>query len=445
MQHLRRVSLFAFLAVLLFAARPEHGAGWRTSGREQSASDGRIPGDRAKHLTALGVDRWHRQGHRGNGITVAILDSGFRGHREFFGKGLPNKVTTRSFRADGNLEARDSQHGILCAEIVHAIAPEAKLLLANWDAERPESFLDAISWAKSEGARVVSCSLIMPTWSDGGGGGRIHEELAKVVGAGSGADDILFVACAGNTAQRHWSGTFTPDDDGRHQWSPGKTRNVLTPWGEESVAVEAYGATKAPLELLVLDADSHREVAKSRMESLRVEGRLSLRERCSVAEDSACHSQAAARFTPTPGHTYEVEVQGESAPSNFHVVALGGNLACGNREGSIPFPGDGACVVSVAAIDSEGMRAPYSSCGYKGDRSKPDLAAPVPFPCSCRAQPFSGTSAAAPQVAGLAALWRARHPQATALEARTALHKAAQDLGPPGHDPETGHGQARLP
>src|SRR5438093_8749489 len=79
---------------------------------------------RLAHLAKLGVDRWHQEGFRGQGVKIAVLDSGFRGYRNFLGKGLPAKVTARSFRADGNLEARDSQHGILCGEVLHALAPD---------------------------------------------------------------------------------------------------------------------------------------------------------------------------------------------------------------------------------------------------------------------------------------------------------------------------------
>src|SRR5262245_40813347 len=119
---------------------------------------------RAHHLERLGVDRWHATGQRGGGLKVAVLDSGFAGYRDRLGKALPRRVTVRSFRSDGNLEAKDSQHGILCGEVIHALAPEADLLFANWEPQHPDQFLDAVRWAIEEGAHVLSCSIIMPTW-----------------------------------------------------------------------------------------------------------------------------------------------------------------------------------------------------------------------------------------------------------------------------------------
>src|SRR5205823_2698255 len=140
--------------------------------------------ERQACLARLGVDRWHAQRFRGKGITIAILDSGFRDYRAFLGKGLPDRISVQSFRADKNLGARDSQHGILCGEVIHAIAPEAELLFANWEADRPETFLEAVRWARQQGARLLSCSVIMPSWSDGEGGGAVHERLAGVLGSG---------------------------------------------------------------------------------------------------------------------------------------------------------------------------------------------------------------------------------------------------------------------
>src|SRR5262249_2852706 len=67
-----------------------------------------------QHPDRAGVGPWHAAAHRGQGVKVAILDTGFRGYRAHLGGALPDRVTARSFRKDGNLEARNSQHGILC-------------------------------------------------------------------------------------------------------------------------------------------------------------------------------------------------------------------------------------------------------------------------------------------------------------------------------------------
>jgi subtilisin family serine protease len=390
---------------------------------------------RQQHLARLGVDRWHASGFRGQGVKVAVLDSGFRGYRQFLGKALPARVTVRSFRDDGNLEARDSQHGILCAEVLHALAPDADLLLANWEPDRPESFLAAARWAREQGARVLSCSLIMPSWSDGEGGGRVNEELAQVVGAGADRGDLLCFASAGNTAHRHWCGAFQPDAAGFHQWRPGRTANVITPWETDRVSVELYGPGAARYDVVVRDA---------------VTGKLAGRQVLRAQGRNRAAGCVVVRFLPQHRHTYEVHVRcqrGAATPPGeaFHLVVLGGGLSCTTSKGSIPCPADCRAAYAVGAVDAEGKRQHYSSCGPNSPLPKPDFVAEVPFPSLWRSRPFAGTSAAAPQAAGLAALWWSRHPGWTAKQVSHALRAAAVDLGPPGHDWETGYGRLALP
>ncbi len=393
-----------------------------------SEADSSVTLERSRHLQRLGVDRWHLAGHRGRGLKVAILDSGFCGYRAHLGKALPLKVLTRSFRSDGNLEARDSQHGILCGEIVHALAPEAELLFANWEANHPQQFLEAVRWARQQGARVVSCSLIMPTWSDAEGNGRIHTELTRLLGDGSHHEDLLCFACAGNTAERHWSGKFLDAGQGDyHLWRPGCVENPVQPWGNERVSVELCGARGGDFEVLVFDSTTQLLVDRA------------------VARDQERERSAAVRFYPKPGHSYNVRlrrVAGEAG--SFHLFVLGGGLRHVTSNGSIAFPGDGPEVVTVGAVDADGRRASYSSCGPNSRSLKPDLVAMVPFVSSWRARPFAGTSAAAPQAAGLAALLWSRHPDWNAQQVRQKLTEAALDLGPRGHDWETGHGLVRL-
>jgi subtilisin family serine protease len=383
---------------------------------------------RAQILTQLGVDRWHQLGYRGRGVKVAVLDSGFRGYRAHLGKTLPAKVMVRSFRTDGNLEARNSQHGILCAEVVHALAPDAQLLFANWDSDRSDQFLAAARWARQQGARVISCSLIMPSWSDGEGGGRIDETLAQILGSGRESGDPLCFASAGNTAQRHWCGQFHDGGAGLHEWEPGQVANILTPWGHERISVEMCWQPGASYEVAVLEAASGRMVARSQI-------RLGRKRCCAVA-----------RFQPSPWHTYQVRVRRlKGTAGRFHLVVLGGCLAHATARGSIPCPADCPAVLAVGAVDAAGHRVCYSSCGPNSRRPKPDFVAPVPFPSAWRDRPFTGTSAAAPQAAALAALWLSRFPAWKAEQVRAAMQAAALDLGPAGHDYETGYGLIRLP
>ncbi len=387
---------------------------------------------RRQAFARIGLDKWHEAGQRGQGVKVAVLDSGFHEYRSMLGKALPANVTVKSFRRDGNFDTAESQHGILCGEVIHAMAPDAELMLVNWETDRPATFLQAARWAIDQGAKVLSCSLIMPSWSDGEGGGGINEELAKTVAGGRAGQGALFFASAGNLAQRHWAGPVRPDRAGFHQWAPGNRNNLLTPWGEERVSVELYGPACAGLELLVFDALTAKEIGQCRAST---EG-----------SPSGCPC-AVVRFQPRPGSRYVVRLRCDDAKNTnaFHLAALGAGLEHSTSAGSLTFPADCRGAVAVGAVDSGGKRLSYSSCGPNSGLPKPDYVAEVPFPSLWRDRPFAGTSAAAPQAAALATLVWARHPDWTANQVNESLRQASSDLGPLGHDWETGHGLLRLP
>jgi len=407
--------------------------------------------DQANHLAFLGVDRWQLTGYRGQGIKIAILDTGFRGYHDYLGKTLPARVVTHCFRDDGDFEGKNSQHGILCAEVVHALAPEAELLLTTWEPDSSQRFLESVRWAKEAGARIISCSVLMPSWSDGDGGGDFHQKLRRILQSGtdspedalrsasqpnvgpasrlngSESTNALFFACAGNTALRHWTGRFHAGADGFHEWQPGQTINNLRPWSSDRVSVELYGPAATQYEITVRDENGE-EVSRSKP----------------VAGTNG--SSIAARFLPQPQSTYQVQVRlRKGKPGNFHLVVLGGTLSTVTSQGSVACPADGPEVIAVGAVTRAGNRLDYSSCGLDTHALKPDLVAPVPFPTTVRAQPFTGTSAAAPQAAAVAALLWSRHPQWIAEQIRNVLTKSARDVGPPGPDCETGFGMIALP
>jgi Subtilase family len=384
--------------------------------------------DRPTHLALLGVDRWHAAGFRGKGIRVAVLDSGFRGYREHLGQALPERITVCSFRRDGDLEAKDSRHGILCGEVVHAIAPEAELLFANWEPDEPETFLSAVRWARQQGAQLITCSVIMPGWSDGQGGGGVHANLSRIMGDGTRPGDALGFAAAGNVAERHWSGAFHDDRRHFHQWEPGRTDNLLVPWGSLPVSVELTHPATAAYRVWVLDAADRSAVGQT----------------CRLPANGV--GGCAVRFQPAVGHRYVIRVeQVAGSMGELRLVVLGGALELHSAKGSVVFPADGSSMLAVGAVDRAGRRQTYSGCGGGSSLAlKPDCVAPAPFATAIRSVPFSGTSAAAPQAAGLAALLWSKHPHWTAAQVREALRKSCVDVGEPGPDFDTGYGLIHL-
>lgn len=110
---------------------------------------------------------------------------------------------------------------------------------------------------------------------------------------------------------------------------------------------------------------------------------------------------------------------------------------------------------AVGAVDRGDIVGSFSSRGPSScdpDQIKPELVAPgVGIRSSFKGSSYTsmtGTSMAAPYIAGLVALMRQYNPDATVEEIKTALMQSAVDLGPQGEDNAYGHGlpdASRLP
>lgn len=127
--------------------------------------------------------------------------------------------------------------------------------------------------------------------------------------------------------------------------------------------------------------------------------------------------------------------------------------AAGNRgEERAHFPASYESVISVAAVDRDETRAPFSNYGENVELAAPGVGvrstAPMDGCLSCDDPVYTamdGTSMAAPHVSGVAALVWGAQPDATNEDIRDVLAASARELGPPGRDPYHGHGLVRAP
>lgn len=122
------------------------------------------------------------------------------------------------------------------------------------------------------------------------------------------------------------------------------------------------------------------------------------------------------------------------------MVAAAGNWA----SESISYPAALKDVIAVAATNNKDELSDFSSYGPEIDISAPgeDIFSTYwdPFKGSSYREE-SGTSMAAPMVAGAAALLLSKNPKLTAEEVREILEASAYDLGKQGWDPKFGHGR----
>ena len=118
--------------------------------------------------------------------------------------------------------------------------------------------------------------------------------------------------------------------------------------------------------------------------------------------------------------------------------------AAGNSATALPsYPAAYDAVIGVSATDWDGNTAWFSNFGQSADIAAPGysiVSTALKSTASYAYARSTGTSIAAPMVAGAAALVRAHRPAFSGRDVTDALLTSARDAGLPGHDPTYGAG-----
>jgi subtilisin family serine protease len=143
---------------------------------------------------------------------------------------------------------------------------------------------------------------------------------------------------------------------------------------------------------------------------------------------------------PTTSQTLEAAIA-YAVDRGVVVVAAGGNFSAEMAF----YPAALSGVIGVGATTSQDTHWRRSNSGSHIDLTAPgDLIYSAYHLADNTLQGYtymSGTSMATPFVSGLAGLALSLQPSLTPVEVSAALAAGADDLGPPGWDPEFGHGR----
>lgn len=387
-------------------------------------------------VATIGADKWQAAGFKGRGIKVGIIDGGFKGYRAGLGTTLPPaaQVTFRSFTL--NKDEGSETHGVAVAEIVHSLAPEASLLLASIEDEL--GFAQAVDWLLENKVQIIQISLGWAGLFPGDGTGRMDEQLDKARRQG-----VLPVVSVGNYGKSHYTAHLNPDPNGYQRF--GADNRITLKLTAESnsawVALrwdEKWEQPATNLDLFVLDANQ-KPVASSRNEQ---------------GSGSPKPPTELAPFKTTPGQVFYLQVRTVGKPAGvlpqLHLFAYNASLEESTPAGSVATPGDARGIISVGAVNwKDNKLEDYSSRGPTVDgRPKPELTGPsrVTTQTFGPERPFAGTSAAAPQVSGTAALVWSAAPVLSADQIAQYLTRNALRPGdvPPTRDPATGFGRVKL-
>lgn len=334
-------------------------------------------GATADALRAVRADNVHERGLTGSGVAVGVIGRGFHVHG-----GLEPHVS--GWRQAGATPG-STAHDTAVAEVVSETAPDADLYLAGIGrTPTPAEYAAAVEWLTARGVDViVDSGSYFPS---------VAADERRITAAAERATEkgVVFVTSAGNYANRHWAGNGTADgwvafaeDDAANALADGRRLR-----GRVTVRLRWRTATDYDLYLYRRLPDGpDRVVAESTGDEtgpdLTVEGVDVVVPRgryyVAVYADDVAESRA------TPGRVQVFAGQHELEHTTAH--------------GSMVAPATSDRVLAVGAV-TDGERVAYSSLPSNGTV---DLTAPAD--ARTRADPhFAGTSAAAPYVAGAAAL-----------------------------------------
>jgi subtilisin family serine protease len=426
-------------------------------------------------------------GVNGSGVIVGVISDGVRGLGAALASGDVPLVDTTTCNITGANPSSSGAEGTAMLEIVHDIAPGATLMFGNFST--PAGLGTTLDFNEAVDCLADHADIVVDdiAWYGVGPYDGTSIVSRNTANALNGTGPIRgYYTAAGNAADRHYQGGFIDSGEdytnatsfwGLHEFgeeedlpiqhaglasSPATVnRFVLAPGGAASIILqwdEPWGGAGNDYDLFVGEGQNIIVCGASLQD-----GNDNPMESCSVEN--------------TTGNNLTVDILignhrflAEDVTFDLFLLCLSGCIPLSNQNlldfntpaSSVAAQADaGGSPVSVVTVGAVRFSVPviierYSSRGPTEDgRIKPDIIATDGIcvsgagnfklsNASCQTgsgRTFSGTSAAAPHVAGIAALLLQCNGALTRAGLRDAILDNADDIGLPGTDSVYGHGR----
>ena len=362
---------------------------------------------------------------------------------------------------DGDIGCDVKDEGTAMLEIVHDMVPGANLAFADFGSSRAD-FADNILRLAAVGSTVIVDDIgwfTSPIYEDG----IIAQTVNNVVNT----DDIVYVSAAGNQARTSYEANFFDLDGNRlHDFDTagGNESLPITLRGERTLFAclhwnNRYGQARDDYDFFLFNAELNTILAASTNAQNGTGDPIE----CLVYENPTANvislNLVVEKFAGAE-REFTIVFSGFARGQDYvsPTGAVKGHHAAERclAIGAIPAndPGND----DIASFSSHGPSRIYSYDANGNpvsfvDRDKPDLVAidrvritgagqfGFQDPPNSGRWFFSGTSAAAPHVAAIAAMVRAANPSLSAVQVGQILKDSAVDLGSPNFDFIYGHGR----